>query len=135
MIELDDKIVGLWFLYTTEKQDWMLGVRELEPDQKYELIYRFRNYKDDKYFDSEDEKNWYGGTTTSTRNYMILSARSMGEQLLAAGAIGSLYEFLNDKGLKAFLEELANAPFAFMRQVPAEEVYGKDKSGTDSGGL
>jgi hypothetical protein len=59
MITVDEHTVAIWYLQTTSTQDWTAALRELEPEAKYELTYRFRYYKDDKAFESEDEKHWY----------------------------------------------------------------------------
>ena len=88
MIEFDEKIVGVWYLVTTEAQDWLAAIRELEPDAKYELTYRFRYYKDHKIFDSDDTKNWYHGTLSGSRNYVVLNMRRIAREL-ESRALGS----------------------------------------------
>ncbi len=121
MIVFDEKIVAVWFVTTiTNKQDWMAAVRELEPDQKYELVYRFRYYVDDKQWDSEDKKNWYRGELTGTRNYMLLSLRSVVDHMLL-GADGPVWELVNDKGLADFMRRFQDLPFVFAR------MQGKEK--------
>ena len=117
-VALDEKIVGLWFLSTTETSDWLAVVRELEPDTRYELIYRFQYYKDDKAFNSKDEKNWYQGTVSGTRNFVIAAIRSAGE-LMAMGTPHTLYELINDKGVDDFMLRLQDMPFATVRVGPA----------------
>jgi hypothetical protein len=114
MIELDEKIVGMWFLYLSEKSDWMLAVREITAEEKYEVVFRFRYYKDDKAFDSDDKKNWYKGTVSGTRAYVIASLRAAA-QLIATTAIEPLYELLNERGIDQFMRELQDAPFAHVR--------------------
>jgi hypothetical protein len=42
MIILDEKTLGLWNISLTDKSDWLGAVRELVPDEKYQLDYRFR---------------------------------------------------------------------------------------------
>ncbi len=51
-----DHIISVWFI-STPGADWMakLWVREGVPMG----CYRFRYYKDEKTFGSEDEKHWY----------------------------------------------------------------------------
>jgi hypothetical protein len=116
VILFDEKIVAVWFLALDNKRDWMAAVREIEPDAKYELVYRFRYYVDDKTFDSEDKKNWYKGEITGTRNYVLLSMRSVAEMLKAGTSDGPLYEVVNDKGLADFLRRFQDMPFAFVRR-------------------
>jgi hypothetical protein len=115
-LALDDKIVGVWFLATGPGVDWMASVREIQPDERYQLSYRFRYHKDDKPFDSDDEKHWYKAEIRATRQYVILGIRSTGKQLEAMGAESPLYEYLNDKGFDEFWERFQNAPFVFVRQ-------------------
>jgi len=61
---LDETIYGLWFIEIPEHgQDW-LGSIKRNDDGTYTMNYRHRYYKDDKIFDSEDEKSWYKATDT-----------------------------------------------------------------------
>jgi hypothetical protein len=114
-IVLDEKLVGIWFLGLSDKSDWMAGLTEVTPDEKYELKYRFRYHEDDKIFDSADRKNWYEGIVTGTRNYCILSMRSIGKRL-EEKAQGQLYELLNDTGdPNDFRREYMKLPFVFAR--------------------
>lgn len=120
-IQLDDKIVGIWFLETMPGQDWMASLREIEPDKKYELVYRFRYHKDDKPFDSADEKSWYSGKVEGTRQYAILGLREAGKQMERV-ATGKLYEYLNDKGFDDFWKRFQDAPFVFLRREKIEKT-------------
>lgn len=118
MIEMDDKIVAIWFLSTTPEQDWMAAVRVIEEDRKYELVYRFRYYKDDKVFDSDDKKNWYKGEITATRSYVIAALRLVGQTMASAHG-NQLYELLNEDGdIGKFMREFEKMPFAFVRMEP-----------------
>jgi hypothetical protein len=122
VIIFDEKIVGIWFLSTIpNKQDWLAAVREIEPDAKYELTYRFRYYKDDKPFDSEDKKNWYQGQLTGTRLYVIAAMRSVGNKL-AGVAHQPLYEVMNDRGVNQFMRDFEKQPWAFARRMSQEEA-------------
>lgn len=111
---LDEKIVGVWFLATMETQDWMASVREIEPDTKYELVWRFRYYNDDKVFDSEDRKSWYQGTVSGTRSYVIAAIRKTAE-MIATISPYPLYEVLNDKGIDDFMRRFQDMPFVTVR--------------------
>jgi hypothetical protein len=126
MIVFDEKILAAWFIKLGPDQDWLCGLRELEPDAKYEINYRFRYYTDDEVFESKDVKNWYHGEVTGTRNYCVFAIRSLCEQMAAVapkqpedGAIGRVYECLMDeKGLSDFLRRWQEFPFVYMRQNP-----------------
>jgi hypothetical protein len=75
MIVIDEKLVGMWQV-GLPKSDWLAGVREIVPEEKYELVYRFRYYKDEKVFESQDTKNWYKAEVTGSRHYVISSIRA-----------------------------------------------------------
>lgn len=74
MIVLDEKIVGVWFV-GYEKTDLLAAIRELKRDEEYELTFRFRYHKDEKIFDSKDEKHWSRGLVHGTRllRYFLLA--------------------------------------------------------------
>ena len=117
MIKFDNKIVAIWYLVTIQNhQDWMAAIREIEPEQKYELTYRFRYYKDDKAFDSDDKRNWYEGICTGTRSYVTAAIRATAKALEET-ADGDLYELLNDHGYDQFIREFQDMPFVFMRML------------------
>jgi sigma54-dependent transcription regulator len=115
MIELDETVAGIWILQITPTQDWLAAIREIEPNQKYELTYRFRYYNDDKVFDSDDEKNWYRGTLTGTRAYVLGTFREVAKNMESI-AVGNLCELLNDKGIEDLKRRLFDAPGIYARQ-------------------
>jgi hypothetical protein len=116
MIRFDKKIVGFWYLETIPGyQDWMASVREIEPERKYEVMYRFRYYKDDKVFDSKDRKNWYRAEPSQTRAYVVAGIRAAARKLEEVSRGGKLYELMNDGDFEKFKREFENLPFVFMR--------------------
>jgi hypothetical protein len=116
-IEFDEKIVAIWYVSTVpDKQDWMAALREVEPDQKYLLKYRFRYYKDDKVFDSDDKRNWYEGFCTGTKNYCVLSIRAVAAQLAKTANNARVYETLNEGDYNDFMKRFEAQPFVFMRR-------------------
>jgi hypothetical protein len=119
VITFDEKIVGVWFVATLPTQDWLAALRELEPDAKYELTYRFRYYKDDKPWDSEDKKNWYRGEVTGTRAYVIASIRAVVDTMVATGP---KYEVMNDRGYAQFQRDFQDQPFVFAKMLSKEEA-------------
>lgn len=124
MILFDEKTVGIWFLSTiTNRQDWLAGVREIEPEVKYELSYRFRYYADDgkNPFEDSDKKNWYSGQVSGTRAYVIASMRAVGAGL-EARADGKLYEIINDGDFEVFHRRLIDAPFMYVRAEEKKNV-------------
>ncbi|HEV8189491.1 MAG TPA: hypothetical protein VGP83_17180 [Pyrinomonadaceae bacterium] len=117
MILFDEKIVGAWFVVLAEDVDWLAGLREITPDSDYEMTYRFRYYKDEKPFDSTDEKSWYELKAKGTRAYMIASVRLIVQELIARSKLPKPYSFelLNDGDLHAFMRKWQDAPFVFAR--------------------
>jgi hypothetical protein len=121
VIEFDEKIVGVWFLATIpDHQDWLAAIRELEPDAKYEMTYRFRYYTDGPDPFNDDKKNWYKGTLSGTRNYVILSFRSVAETMKSLSP-APLYEVMNNGDYEDFMRRFNQMPFVFARMM------GKDK--------
>lgn len=129
MITCDEKVVAIWFINTTETQDWMACLREVKPEEEYELIYRFRYYKDDKAFDSEDEKSWYKGRITGTRAYVLASTRAVAK-IMEEFAAGKLYELVNEGDYEAFVKKFMDAPFVYAKQVSKEEYEKHEKEAT-----
>ena len=121
MIIMDEKLVGLWYMQTTEEQDWLLGIREVEPDKKYEVVYRFRYYEDESVFNSDDRKSWYEGTVSDTRKNVIIKIREMAK-IMNSAAVGKLYEYINDKGIDDFTERFKKAPFVHFKVEPINEA-------------
>ncbi len=120
MIVLDEKIVALWYLSTIlNGQDWLAAVRELVPDEKYELTYRFRYYNGDQSknpFEDGDKKNWYRGELSGTRAYVLSCIRVMAKEMEKWASGGPLYELVNDKGLDDLTRRLSDMPFTYMRR-------------------
>jgi hypothetical protein len=120
MITFDEKIIAIWFV-ELPKADWLAAVREVVPEKKYELTYRFRYHVDDKAFDSKDKKSWYQGTVSGTKQYVILSIRSTANELSKQLNGGKMWELLNDEGFDTFVRKFQNLPFNYMRMGTPEE--------------
>lgn len=122
-IELNEKTVGIWFMPLEEKQDWLASITEIEPDKKYQLVYRHRYHKDDKAFDSEDEKSWYKATIAGTRAYVLGTFREFVKVLHSqTHNCDAPCEIMNDGDYDAFVKKLQDAPFVYVRQASKEEV-------------
>ena len=115
-IVLDERTVGVWYMKTLDTQDWMGAILEVKPNEEYLITYRFRYYNDNVAFNSSDHKSWYmARCKATTRHYAIASIRFVLKELKHAGAIGEMYELLNDNGLEEFERRFMNAPFAFAK--------------------
>jgi hypothetical protein len=125
MIEFDEKIVGVWYLVTIpNKTDWMAAIREIKPDEKYELIYRFRYYNEEGDLGpfNDDKKNWFKGLISGTKNYVVFSLRAVAQNLSSACEHGPVYEVLNDGDLEDFIRRFQNQPFVFVRAMGKENI-------------
>ena len=123
LIEVTDKLVGIWFLGLTEHSDWLCGLSELQLDVEYQISYRFRYHKDGKIFDSKDERSVYRATIKSTRAYAVAGVRLMADRLTQAGATRAVEEILvHDGDLDRFIRELQDKPWAFCRMESAEKI-------------
>jgi len=79
-----------------------------------------------------DTEHWYAGTATS-REVGIEIARAASAYLKGKGAVGDVYECLNDKGIKDFTERFTKMPFVHIKTVTAEEAakYAPDQVSTN----
>jgi hypothetical protein len=127
MITMTEQTIGIWFMPIQPKQDWLAAATELEPGRLYQLDYRFRYHKDDKFFDSKDEKNWYTMTVHSTREHVIALIRRVANSLLGVGADGPLTEVLNEGTQEEFMEKFMHLPFVQARPATAKEIADMDK--------
>jgi hypothetical protein len=115
-VEITDHLVGMWYLPLTDDSDWLCGLTELESEKRYQMKFRFRYYKDDKAFDSKDERSSYVTTADCTKAYALATVRHLGNEMLAHGARGPLDELLMVNGdTRRFARELQDKPWAFMR--------------------
>lgn len=123
MIEMDEKLIGIWYLYLGG-MDWMAGVREIVPEEKYELTYRFRHYTGDQSkspFEDGDKKNWFRGHVTGTRAYVIAILRGVAKDMyIRSSAEDNFYELLNDKGVKDLMRRFQDLPFVYAQVQPIE---------------
>lgn len=123
LIVISDKLVGVWWLVLADKLDWLCGITEIEPDQTYEIAYRFRYHKDDKIFDSKDRRSTTRLTVSGTRAFCIASLRQMTKDMKAHGAIGEVDEILvHDGDVHRFLREFEKKPWCFMRRESGAPV-------------
>lgn len=125
-MRVDEKTVAMWFARIEEDSDLVAGLREVVENEKYELEYRFRYYKDDKIFGSDDVKNWYKGTVAGTRNYALIGCRES-FRLLTEAAGHRLYEVLNEGDLEAMLKKMEQIPMVHMKLATKEEAAAYEK--------
>jgi hypothetical protein len=66
MIELNESsyVLGLWFIQWDEC-NWMCCAYRDGDEADWKIRYRFRYFADDRVFDSDDRRSWYGVTVSS----------------------------------------------------------------------
>lgn len=66
-------------------RDW-LGAAWKDAEGPWHVTYRFRYYRDDKVWDSLDEKNWYEATAEGkSKEEVVDLLRKMADMLVAGG--------------------------------------------------
>lgn len=79
----------IWFLSSPAKRMDILAVlRRSLPDGPWKFEYRFRYYRDEKVFDSEDEKSFYafsGGASASEAEVVEKTREAVGVIALSQG--------------------------------------------------
>jgi len=109
---LSENVYGIYFIEMPDyRQDWLGQIEKT--DDGYKLTYRHRYYKDDKTFDSEDEKHWYvmDLPDLATALEKLEFIKRMSEQFMN----GKSYDLLmGDKSMDEFMEEFREMPFVHM---------------------
>lgn len=134
MIELKEKTLvdTIWFTGSVEA-DW-LGIVMKQPDAPWYALYRFRYHKDDKFWDSDDERSWYKfeNHSSETGPEKLVAAIGALAQMCAVRYGGKLHTYdVKGSGMDA-MDVFQNAPWSSVRQVEEDEVQGGD--GDESGG-
>ena len=118
MIELNDNTycLGIWWLEATGV-DWLAAVTR-EGDGPLTLRYRFRYHRDDRAFDSADEKSWWTFTCpTDDEDRIIADLDGLVLNLIRRGFRQPWRRIVRGDA-KATLEVLKTAPFASIRSFP-----------------
>jgi hypothetical protein len=105
MIQISEGTIGLWSV-ALDGGNWLAHVEKL-PDGHVQLLYRFRWYKDDKDFESKDDRNWYRFKTKKpgeSPDELVAAVRKIFERL-AKGAGHEAWELMRGERTP---EELAD---------------------------
>lgn len=113
MFKISDNTLGIWFVRGVRK-DFLLHCEY--KDNKCQAMYRFRYYKDDKAFDSDDTKNWYTLSSEYDRDKetSLENMRELSEKI--SEEFGNHYiEFLKGEKLpEDFLHEILKEDFTHL---------------------
>ena len=122
-IESTKDTIGIWYIKIGDDQDWMAGLTKVEDGLM--LQYRFRHYKDDKVWDSKDEKSWYEGVLHHPLETVLPVIRALVEHMRELdGEIPEedCYELMmGDSGLDIFMTRLSQLPFASTIEVMLDD--------------
>ena len=112
VITMDESVYGVWFIAIPEhEQDWLCHIARND-DDTYTMTYRHRYYKDDKSFDSTDEKSWHvaSGQLEGLLT-CVQMAQSSAVLLFGAENLGMYRLLREDKTFEEFMEEFKKMPF------------------------
>lgn len=123
-INVTERLLGTWY-FPFPGGDYLFALEQL--DDCYQVVYRYRQYVDDKYDDtSEDIKHWHKGTMVldspedalaMVRN-AVKELREVTEVFFPAEEMGEVTELLmHDGDVDDFVRRLTEAPFAHSRTM------------------
>lgn len=117
-ITINENLMSIWF-FSFAGGDWMAGVSKT-PDGQGKVDYRFRYYKDDKVWDSQDSKHWYEAKGPLSR-IEALTERifEMAQELMPV--TGTYVLKRGARSDEEFLSEFEHAPFVHSRRLTEEE--------------
>lgn len=119
LIQVDERLVGIWYLRTTPEQDWMGGLSRGK-GRALELSYRFRTYQDNgDPFSGGDPKDCFRTRIEKSESGAIESVRAIVRHLKEmAGSEHPIYEVLVENGdIKEFVQRLRAQPWMHARQI------------------
>ncbi len=133
MIILDEaRTIAIWYTPLNKELDFMGCLQRPEDPTKsmsgkprdpdgYDFDYRFRYYKDDQAFNSEDEKHWYHVEIHAMPVVEVLEKIRLLTKMLARmnDHEAQLSEIVNDGDWKKFIDTFRAQPWAHMK---AEKV-------------
>jgi hypothetical protein len=107
-IEITNRTQGVWFV-ALKQGDWMATI-EVPSDGGCKIVYRFRVYRDDKVWGSDDSTRWTEAITTDVPNGIQL-VRKMADLLAQEPGANKPYELIRGTGtITQFVEQLGTLP-------------------------
>lgn len=122
---------SVWFC-GGRRGDWM--GRIFKHDGKWCAVYRFRYYRDDKAFDSQDRKSWHALVGDNDSEETLDEIRKAFDRLkplmeLQYGMQVEVIEFQCFNDDPKFTAELAKRPWTHVRQATPAEVEQYKRTG------
>jgi hypothetical protein len=122
-VEFTERTLAVWYADigppNNPEGNWVASIEQVLDGANYELTYRFRWYRDEKIFDSDDERS--GATLRNPElDKLIETCRAWVALHAARGS--KTYELMRGSdSMQQFFERLRTAPFAHVKQVSKEE--------------
>lgn len=120
-IIVDEGFIAMWHFMPSADIDFIGGLSRGEPSpqpidmdrkQKMKLVYRFRYYKDDLVFHSEDEKHWYELTIIDRTPREALDATRDIVHKIAGAMDSKVTEIVVDeRGPQGVVDRMQKLPF------------------------
>lgn len=130
MVTIDDTILGFWYV-ELRNGNWMASLHR-RPEGML-LKYRFRYYKDNKAFDSQDEKSGYTvthpGQSPEVIQTLIQTVRDLIAHLKITDATDSWELLRGTSTTGQFTEQFLALPFVHQRLATPEEVVALNPEG------
>jgi hypothetical protein len=128
-INIDDNIVGMWFIALTEASDFLGGLSR--DGDNFVWLFRFRYYKDDKTWNSKDEKSWHEVRIRDrTEAQVIEMVRDINCRMFSLGAIEQWEMLRGTRTPEEFVREWARMPFNHGIELTMEQYEQYERDGT-----
>ena len=130
MIEMNDNtyILGLWYSNDPRTgNNWLCFIeRDDSPDGDWKGVYRFRYKRDEKIFNSKDEKSWMTIEGRKNKSIPKMTEDQMIEymdkfQLQLSGGYPDMDKMIVRDGLKDFLEKAKEKDWMNLRVEEIEK--------------
>lgn len=118
----DDYILGVWFAEAPNNDNFMLTLKRDDSPKNWIGEYRFRYLVDDKAFNSDDKKSFYGIKIKDKTENQVIKEMNKALKYVHKEKYTKRNEFVEIKGgLEKFMFRLAQQDWANVKQVSKEE--------------
>lgn len=120
----EDYVLGVWFAEKKNGDNWLMTIKQKQGTTDcWEGEYRFRYKKDDKIFNSEDEKNVYSlGIDGESEDQIVEKLNGLFEVIKTEYTAHSEYVEIKG-GMEKFMFRLAQCPWSNIKRFSGKEDY------------
>jgi len=123
MIEVDENIIGIWFIALDNESDWLASMSKVKDGIKVNYRFRYYNSEDPHPFSGKDKKNFYSFVAPDDKKKAIKVMRAMAHALNEKGGLEKEpHEIINTGDLDEFIEELVKKDFSNVALASGSEV-------------